>query len=262
MASASIPALIVVPVEDPTKRYTRKNYAERIQPYARDYYYYQGENSWKPRTPSGSYGTYAARTSRMGADLSGSEGNYEPTGAVPKDVNPRLVEVWVDDKKPEKILIHVSRRPFVWVGDDLTQKMLWQRQVIGPLTDCMVARKHGQPAPSTALRELQVTIDGNKQTQASQGGGSKVENKPAWATENNLIGYTCESSIMWGTRGQAIVPTADNLSLKRLPSVYYTKGHLTTDHLNQGNIGWRSEVGPCLFFGNVPECYIDPTLLQ
>lgn len=238
------PASVTIP-HDP-----KRTYADRIISYATDYYFYSGtvcaQANWK--------------------ELKGRQ-NGENV----------LVEVWEDPNERDGILIHPSRNRFYWVAADLGQKKHWQRKVVGCLNAIMVGRKRGLVPHETALDALQMKPRLPK-TNPDPIRHPKDEMRPSWATEQNLIGYTSEGRITWGTTNnilaglrrawlrskipqgieldEDLVPTMQNLNLHWLPSVYYTQGHLTTDHGRRQNIGWRSEVGACLFFGNVLKAYV------
>ena len=158
-----------------------------------------------------------------------------PTGEV------CLVEVW---EASGKVTIHPSRHEFFGVLG-ATDKRIWHELAVGPYTALARKNRAGNVAqhitpgpPTTSSRDFH-----------------KDHRIPPWALQQSaadeLIGYTSENRISWSNgRG-----TTKNINAPR-PSVYYKHGHLTTEHDEALNMGWSTESGKCLFFGNVLTKYV------
>lgn len=196
-----------------------------IKDFSPIYYYYYVDNKW---------------------------GTWQGNG---KGTDVKLVEVW----EGRKITIHPSRNTFFWVTDP-KQKDIWHEKATGPMMDIMLNLRQGLLPPPAALNDLGI-LRGVRLPAPSKDYG-KSKDIPQWATVDNLIGYTSESKITWifdpviGNH----VANIQNLAFDALPSVYFKQGHLTSDHPEQGNIGWTPTKGKlpekCLFFGNVLKQYV------
>lgn len=209
-------------VPRPIPRDPKGTYADRIIGYSTDYYYYGG----------------ILRNFQVG-----KWGAWQ--GPQPAGAKVHLVEVWEDSGERDGILIHPSRHAFFWVPG-ATEKQTWHNKALHDYTD--------YAAETRADYVADRIMPGPPPT--SSHNFHKDHRPPNWAEEpsavNKLIGYTSENPISW-SNGQAVTK---NINAPR-PSVYYTLGHLTTEHKKGLNMGWRTEVGKCLFFGNIPVPYID-----
>jgi hypothetical protein len=166
--------------------------------------------------------------------------------------NVRLVEVWIPKSgahSASDVEIHPSRNPFHPVSDD-SQKKIWHSLATG------------------AIRSMPESVFASAVHAQARHGKSPAPPPtatPNWATQGNVIGYTCALEIPWrGTESEGEIyiflldqGTFAGEDLKSYPTVYYEGGRRTLDHKNQSNVDWHGRTPQkCLFFGNVPTAYL------